>query len=201
MLLQQQLKALLRDSSEGAERHDARILQMSRRKFASFAYVAEQYGYVYDGLSPISPAGSPNPYFAFRRASDAVERASRAAAQHPDVLRGGPLPGMRPGSDRLRPLPATQPSVDLLHARIEIDYSSTQKRRGLIPLLLIPIVMLAFLTQLGFSAKSLTICVVIWLLFAALWVLGVTLARRRTAKYSRMIELAGALRQPWRTGD
>lgn len=59
MFLQPQLKTLMRDGSEGAERHDARNLQKSWRRFAAFAYVAEQYGYRYDGLSPTSPKGSP----------------------------------------------------------------------------------------------------------------------------------------------
>lgn len=73
MILQPQLKALLRDGSQDAQRHDTRNLQRSWREFAAFAYVAEQYGYQYDGLSPISPKGSPNPYFAFRRTPDPAD--------------------------------------------------------------------------------------------------------------------------------
>ncbi|WP_051851954.1 hypothetical protein [Streptomyces sp. NRRL F-5650] len=45
MFLQPQLRALLRDGAQGAERHDVRSLQRSWRKFAAFAYVAEQCGY------------------------------------------------------------------------------------------------------------------------------------------------------------
>lgn len=151
MFLQPQLKTLMRDGSEGAERHDARNLQESWRKFAAFAYVAEQYGYRYYGLSPTSPKGSPNPYFAFRRAPDAVERASRTAALFPQALTGGQLPGMRPGGSRLRPLTEARREVDLLHARIQVDYNGSHRGRGLLQLLVIPLVMLIPLSQTGFT--------------------------------------------------
>ncbi|MFC9058123.1 hypothetical protein ACFTXB_08705 [Streptomyces sp. NPDC057074] len=191
MFLQPQLKALLRDGSRSAEQHDARNLQRSWRKFAAFAYVAEQYGYRYDGLSSLSPKGSPNPYFAFRRLPDAPERAARAAQLCPTALQGGQLPGMRPGGSRLRPLAETQGDVDLLHARIMVDYSRTQRRRGLIALLIIPVAMLIPLSQTGFSAPSLLVCAAIWLFFAGLWMAGLYIARRRYAKYSRVLQSAG----------
>ncbi|MFI1677364.1 hypothetical protein [Streptomyces sp. NPDC020607] len=191
MFLRPQLTTLLRDGSKGAERHDARNLQRSWRKFAAFAYVAEQYGYRYDGLSPISPKGSPNPYFAFRRTPDAADRASRTAAQFPRAMTGGQLPGMRPGGSRLRPLPETQRQVDLLHARIMVDYTGSHSRRGLIQLLIIPLVMLIPLSQTGFSTTSLLVCGTVWLFFVALWGLGFSLARRRHAKYSQVLRAAG----------
>jgi hypothetical protein len=191
MFLQPQLKALLRDGSQGAQRHDARNLQRSWRKFAAFAYVAEQYGYPYDGLSEISPKGSPNPYFAFRRTPDAAERATRTAEQHPTALQGGPLPGMRPGGSRLRPLPEARRDVDLLHARIMVDYSRTHRRRGLVALVILPLAMLIPLSQTGFTLTALLVCAAIWLFFAALWALGLFLARRRLTKYGRILTAAG----------
>ncbi|MFF6876954.1 MULTISPECIES: hypothetical protein [unclassified Streptomyces] len=191
MLLQTQLQALLRDGARGAERHDARHLQRSWRKFAAFAYVVEQYGYRYDGLSPLSPKGSPNPYFAFRRMPDAAERAARTAARYPDAPDGGPLPGMRPGGHRLRPLPEARRDVDLLHARIMVDYSRTHRRRGLIALLLIPLVLLIPLSQTGFSGPALLVCAAVWLFFAGLWALGLLIARRRHRKYGEMLRAAG----------
>ncbi|MEV0226600.1 hypothetical protein [Streptomyces sp. NPDC050704] len=191
MFLQPQLKALLRDGSQGAHRHDARNLQRSWRKFAAFAYVAEQYGYQYDGLSSISPKGSPNPYFSFRRTPDAVERATRTAEQHPTALQGGPLPGMRPGGSRLRPLPQVRRDVDLLHARIMVDYSRSHRRRGLIALVILPLAMLIPLSQTGFTLTALLVCAAIWLFFAALWALGLYLARRRLTKYGRILAAAG----------
>ncbi|MFG2026286.1 hypothetical protein [Streptomyces sp. NPDC048825] len=191
MFLQPQLKALLRDGSQGAQRHDARNLQRSWRKFAAFSYVAEQYGYRYEGLSPISPKGSPNPYFAFRRLPDAVERATRTAERYPTALQGGQLPGMRPGGGRLRPLPEAQRDVDLLHARILVDYSRTHRRRGLIALVILPVAMLIPLSQTGFTPTALLVCAAVWLLFAALWALGLFLARRRLTKYGRILTAAG----------
>ncbi|WP_405638822.1 hypothetical protein [Streptomyces sp. NBC_00019] len=198
MFLQPQLAALLRHGSQGAERHDARNLQRSWRKFAAFAYVAEQYGYQYVGLSPLSPKGSPNPYFAFRRTQDAVERATRTTERYPTALQGGQLPGMRPGGNRLRPITETRRDVDLLHARIMVDYSRTHRRRGLIALVIIPFVMLIPLSQAGFAGGALLVCAVVWLFFAALWALGLHLARRRLTKYGGILAGAGVEWPPTR---
>ncbi|MET8898883.1 hypothetical protein ACFVGX_13405 [Streptomyces sp. NPDC127113] len=191
MFLQLQLTALLRGGSQGAERHDARNLQGSWRKFAAFAYVAEQYGYRYEGLSPLSPRGSPNPYFAFHRLPDAPERAARTTQHCPGAPQGGQLPGMRPGRNRLRPLAEVRHEVDLLHARIVVDYSRTHPRRGLTALLFLLIVMAIPLSQTGFSAPSLLLCGAVWLFFAALWLTGMGVARRRYAKYRRVLRDSG----------
>lgn len=191
MFLQPQLRALLRDGAQGVERHDARNLQRSWRKFAAFAYVAEQYGYRYDGLSTLSPKGSPNPYFAFRRLPDAPERAAWSTQHYPAAPEAGPLPGMRPGGSRLRPLPEVQHEVDLLHARIMVDYSRTHRRRGLIALLVLMAAMLIPLSQTGFSAQSLLVCGSVWLFFAALWLTGLVIAQHRHRKYSRVLRDSG----------
>ncbi|MFJ6069874.1 hypothetical protein ACIQFU_03360 [Streptomyces sp. NPDC093065] len=186
-MLKPQLAALLRDGSQGLEQHDARNLQLSWRRFAAFAYVAEQYGYRYDGLSPLSPEGSPNPYFAFRRLPDAPERAAWNAQHHTAAPDSGPLPGMRPGGSRLRPLPEVRHDVDLLHARIMVDYSRTHRRRGLTALLVLLVAMLIPLSQTGFSTPSLLVCGAVWLFFAALWLTGLVIARHRYAQYSRVL--------------
>ncbi|MGQ4350130.1 hypothetical protein [Streptomyces sp. SAS_275] len=191
MFLQSQLNALLRDGARGAERHDARNLQRSWSKFAAFAYVAEQYGYRYEGPSSLSPKGSPNPYFAFRRMPNAVERAVSTADRYPAAVQGGQLPGMRPGGNRLRPLPEARRAVELLHARIMVDYSRTHRRRGLIALVILPFIMLIPLSRAGFTPPALLVCAAIWLVFAALWALGLFLARRRYAKYSKVLRAAG----------
>ncbi|WP_328562064.1 hypothetical protein [Streptomyces coelicoflavus] len=190
-MLKSQLTALIRDGSQGLERHEARNLQRSWRRFAAFAYVAEQYGYRYDGLSPLSPKGSPNPYFAFRRLPDAPERAAWSAQHYPAAPENGPLPGMRPGGSRLRPLPEVQHDVDLLHARIMVDYSRTHRRRGLTALLVLLVAILIPLSQTGSSARSLLVCGTVWLFFAALWLAGLVIARRRQAKYSRVLRDSG----------
>ncbi|MFH8490958.1 hypothetical protein [Streptomyces longisporoflavus] len=198
MFLQPQLKTLMRDGSRGAELHDARNLQKSWRKFAAFAYVAEQYGYRYDGLSPTSPKESPNPYFAFRRTPDAVERAARTAALFPQALTGGQLPGMRPGGSRLRPLPEAQRAVDLLHARIQVDYAGSHRRRGLLQLLVIPLALLIPLSQTGFTLASVLVCAGIWVFFIVLWAVGLFLARRRFTKYARLLQAAAVQWPPRR---
>ncbi|MEW1998228.1 hypothetical protein ACFWFH_11210 [Streptomyces coelicoflavus] len=190
-MLRSQLAALLRDGTQSLQQHEARNLQRSWRRFAAFAYVAEQYGYRYNGLSPLSPTGSPNPYFAFRRLPDAPERAAWSAQHYPAAPEGGPLPGMRPGGSRLRPLPEVQQEVDLLHARIVVDYSRTHRRRGLTALLVLLVAMLIPLSQTGFSAQSLLVCGAVWLFFAALWLTGLVIARRRYAKYSRVLRDSG----------
>ncbi|NHI07933.1 integral membrane protein [Streptomyces sp. KO7888] len=190
-MLRSQLAALLRDGAQNLQQHEARNLQRSWRRFAAFAYVAEQYGYRYNGLSPLSPTGSPNPYFAFRRLPDAPERAAWSAQHYPAAPEGGPLPGMRPGGSRLRPLPEVQQEVDLLHARIVVDYSRTHRRRGLTALLVLLVAMLIPLSQTGFSAQSLLVCGAVWLFFAALWLTGLVIARRRYAKYSRVLRDSG----------
>ncbi|MEW1605164.1 hypothetical protein [Streptomyces sp. NPDC093808] len=189
--LQAQLRAVLREGARGAERYDVRHLRRSWREFAAFACVVEQYGYRYDGPSPLSPQGSPHPYFAFRRMTDAAERAARTAALHPDALDGGPLPGMRPGGHRLRPLPEARREAGLLHARIMVDHGRTHRRRGLIALLLVPSALLIPLSQAGFSQGAALVCAAVWLFFAVLRALGLFLARHRCRTYGRMLRDAG----------
>ncbi|MCF2128620.1 hypothetical protein L1I79_19575 [Strepomyces sp. STD 3.1] len=43
----------------------------------------------------------------------------------------------------------------------------------------------------GFSAPALLVCAAIWLFFAGLWMAGLYIARRRYAKYSRVLHHAG----------
>lgn len=91
----------------------------------------------------------------------------------------------------MRPLPEVQQEVDLLHARIVVDYSRTHRRRGLTALLVLLVAMLVPLSQTGFSAQSLLVCGAVWLFFAALWLTGLVIARRRYAKYSRVLRDSG----------
>ncbi|MGV9908828.1 hypothetical protein [Streptomyces tendae] len=84
-----------------------------------------------------------------------------------------------------------QHEVDLLHARIMVDYSRTHRRRGLIALLVLMAAMLIPLSQTGFSAQSLLVCGAVWLFFAALWLTGLALTRHRYRKYSRVLRDSG----------
>ncbi|MET9218864.1 MULTISPECIES: hypothetical protein [unclassified Streptomyces] len=190
MFVEAQLKALMRDGARGAARHEARNLVGSWRRFAAFAFVAEQYGYRYEGMAATSPKGSPNPYFGFRREADAAERATLAAARYPEGLRGGQLPGMRPGRRRLRPSPEVREEVELLHARIQVDYARGHRRRGLIQVVVLPLALLIPLSQFGFTAGPLLVCGGVWAFFVGLWGLGVLLSRRRLVKYGAVLRAA-----------
>ncbi|CAL9553173.1 hypothetical protein [Streptomyces sp. enrichment culture] len=63
-----------------------------------------------------------------------------------------------------------------------VDYSRTHRRRGLTALLILLVAMLIPLSRAGFSPRTLLVCGAIWLFFAALWLAGLVIARRRQAK-------------------
>lgn len=201
MILQRTFKALLQAGSEGAEQHLLVNPWGSRRKFAAFAYIAEQYGYRYDGLAPgVSPSMS-HPTFAFRRLPDATERATRTAAQYSNALHGGPYPGMRPGGDGLTPLPQARREVDLLHARIKVDlYGESAGKRVRKLAIAIPIAVLIVLAvNQSFTTTSVIAAVSIcaaWGLY--LW-LAMTIMRRRHIHYLRMLAGAGIQWPPQRS--
>lgn len=194
MIMQHTLKALLQAGSEGVGLHLLVNPWGSRRKFAAFAYIAEQYGYRYDGLAPgISPSMS-HPTFAFRRLPDAMERATHTAPQYPNVLHGrGPYPGMRPGGDGLTPLPEARREVDLLHARIKVDLHgpSAGKRVRKLAIAIPVAVLIVLAVNQSFTPTSFIvaggICAV-WGLY--LW-LAMTIMRRRHTHYLGMLASAG----------
>jgi hypothetical protein len=193
MILQRTLKGLLRAGSEGAELHVLINPWASRRKFAAFSYIAEQYGYRYDGLAPGVPTSVNYPSFAFRRLPDAAERATRVMAHYPRLLRGGPYPGMRPGGDGLTPLPEARQEVELLHARIKVDlYGESAGKRVKKLLFAVPVaVLLVLLVTQSFTPTALIVAGCIcagWSLY--LW-LATRIMRGRHARYLRMLEAAG----------
>ncbi|MGW9328326.1 hypothetical protein [Streptomyces koyangensis] len=119
----------------------------SLRKFAQFAYVAEQYGYRYAGLDP-DLSGSGTPFFLFRRLPDGAERAARTRELFPDALGRGRLPGMRAWPAPVLTLPEARGQVKLLHARITVDYYGALGRQRFRPWLVgLPAVFLLFLRQ------------------------------------------------------
>lgn len=121
----------------------------SLRKFAQFAYVAEQYGYRYDGLDP-DLRDSGTPFFAFRRLPDAAERTARTKELFPHALRRGRLPGMRAWPAPVLTLPEARGQVKLLHARISVDYYGALGRQRIRPWLIgLPTVFLLFLVVNG----------------------------------------------------
>lgn len=193
MILQRTLRALLRAGAEGVELHLLINPWGSRRKFAAFAYIAERYGYRYDGLAPGISPGMSYPSFAFRRLPDAAERATHTMAQYPHVLQSGPYPGMRPGRDGLSPLPETRQEVELLHARIKVDlYGESAGKRVRKLFFAIPVAMLIVLAVTrSFTPTALVVAGCIcagWSMY--LW-LAMRFMRRRHAHYLRLLETAG----------
>ncbi|KAF4405087.1 MULTISPECIES: hypothetical protein [Streptomyces] len=200
-LLRRQLTALLRDGGAGVELHTMVNPWASRRKFAAFAYIAEQYGYRYDGLASGIPTSRSHPIFGFRRLPDAQERATRTSAAYPNAVGGGPYPGMRPSGNGLTPLPEARPEVDLLHARIMTDlYGESSTGRIKMMAIVIPVSVLLGLVLTGNFTTTGTLiggCVVagFWLY---LW-LAAAYMRRRRVKYVRILERAGIAWPPRRS--
>ncbi|MFF0728647.1 hypothetical protein [Streptomyces sp. NPDC004134] len=190
--LRSRLRALLKAGEQGAETYTTINPWNSRRTFAAFAYLAEQYGYRYAGLSPEHSASRAHPVFAFRRLPDAVERATRTRARCPDAPLGGPLPGLT-GGRRPVPLPEARREVELLHARIKVDLYGTS-RRGRIRMLAVAVpvgVFVAVAVNSGSDPVPLAVgggIAVVWWLY--LWLTSAVMRRGRL-KYSRMLEQAG----------
>ncbi|MEU9652057.1 hypothetical protein AB0E00_24510 [Streptomyces sp. NPDC048110] len=193
MGVERQIRALLSEDARGAETFTLQSPWNSKRKFAAFAYIAEQYGYLYCGLEP-TLSGSARPVFLFRRdrSPEAQQRSVETHARYASAPRGGPTPGMKPVASGLRPLPEARPAVDLLHARIEVDLSGdVQSRRTLPYLFIVPIVIVIVLAKVGFTVTSVAVGTGVWLAVLGLYFMGLWLARRRYAKYARILRTAG----------
>ncbi|MBQ1094986.1 hypothetical protein KBY55_02440 [Streptomyces sp. b94] len=148
------------------------------KRFAAFAYVAEQRGYRYAGHAP-GNAALNNPYFLFRRTSDTRAWTAAPDAARSRALAGNSLPGMRPGLG-LTPQEAARPEVELLYSRMVVDASGRYTPRVLSNILLLPVVLAIFLLFPGYTVDRVLIAVGVWLAFFALYLvgLGVTLHRR-----------------------
>lgn len=190
--LRAQLRALLKAGEQGAETYTTINPWNSRRTFAAFAYLAEQYGYRYAGLSGKHRPGRSHPVFAFRRLPDAAERATRTRSRYPDAPLGGPLPGMTSGRTP-EPLPEARQEVELLHARIMVDLYGTSRRPRLRMLAVaVPLGVLIALAVNG-SLRPAPLAVVggitvVWWLY--LWVAS-AIMRRGRGRYRGILEQAG----------
>lgn len=189
MDVQRMVSSLMRAGSQGDSEFNVRPHFLTKKRFAAFAYVAEQYGYLYSGITPGTGATN-NPYYSFRRAPDAYERASTTAARHPGMGNGGPLPGMRPGQG-LRPLPEARAEVDLLHSRMVVDASSRYNVRVLSNILILLVVVIIGLAVQGFPSQGVLIGGGIWLGFLAVYLLGLAITRRRRAAHTGRLARAG----------
>lgn len=198
MAVRRELRSLLGSARQGRGRHRLRSPWLRRRKLASFVYVAEQYGYRYDGLAP----QPQNPTLTFRRLPDAAERAARTQERFPDAQRGGQLPGMRPGLRRLVPLAETKQEVDLLFAPFvqdvtEESYAGKRVRGGIVTGV---VVMVVFAVAGVFYADSVgdyltTIGVfdgILGLVFGTAYFWGRAARRRARDRSGRLLARAGA---------
>ncbi|MFW6689735.1 hypothetical protein [Streptomyces sp. MAR4 CNX-425] len=197
-----ELVSLLATAARGGGTHRLRSPWVRPRRLAAFVYVAEQYGYRYDGIASHPTASAPT--LLFRRLPDAAERADRTARRHPDAPRGGPLPGMRPGRRRLVPLPEVRPEVELLFAPFLLDSteeSYARKRRRHVLITVVLWMVLVAVTG-AFSTDSLSVYLELVLVvdgvLAALLVTVLPLSRaatRRTRRRAdRVLARAGAAR-------
>ncbi|WP_419995866.1 hypothetical protein [Streptomyces boninensis] len=183
------LNGLMEAGRQGMAEYTVRPYALSRRKFASFAYVADQLGYRYAGHTPGTGATN-NPYFTFRRTADAPERAAAAMAEYPGILHGGPLPGMRQGGG-LDPLPEVRAEVGLFYSQMVLDGCARYNRRVLPNIVLLLVAAVVILAIAGFPATGTLIAGAIWLVFFALYLLGLTISRRRATTHAARLAEAG----------
>jgi hypothetical protein len=183
------LTGLTDAASQGKSEYSVRPLAVSTRKFAAFAYVAGQLGYQYAGHTPGTGAGN-NPFFSFRRTADADRLTAATTAEYPNMLHGGPLPGMQPGKG-LRPLPETEGAVELLRSQMVLDACARYSRRVLGNLLLVLVGMVVFLAFRGFTAEWVLVAGGAWLGLFALYLVGLAVTRRRWATHLERLGRAG----------
>lgn len=198
--LRTQLRPLLKAGEQGAGTYTTINPWNSRHTFAAFAYLAEQYGYRYAGLSAKHPLSRSHPVFAFHRLPDAAERATRTRTRYPDGPLGGPLPGLAPGRGKPVPLPEARQEVELLHARIKVDlYGPSSRRRIQMLAVAVPLgVLLALAVNGALRPAPLAVgggITVGWWLY--LW-LASAILRRQHHRYGRILSEAGIVWPPER---
>lgn len=198
MDVKRMLNGLLEAGSQGRAEYSVRPYTSSTKTFAAFAYVAEQFGYRYVGHTPGTGATN-NPYYSFQRMPDAHERAAATVANHPDVLHGGALPGMRPGGG-LRPLPSVQQEVELLHSQMILDACGRYNGRVLGNLILVLVAAAVFLGFMGYTVDRVLVVGGIWCALFAIYLIGLGVTRRKRAKHLARLAQAGVEWPPRRIG-
>ncbi|MFF7312889.1 hypothetical protein [Streptomyces sp. NPDC008137] len=153
----------------------------SVKKLARLAFVAQQFGYEYadvrqssgrNGALTMLILPDPSPH--------ARSRAAQNWAQYPNAADGVSLPPLVPDA------------FELLKARINFDLTgkSAEKRMGWAALgLTAGCVILAFRT--GGDAFAFIAAGVIWLLFMAVFGIGLLVTRKRNAKFAARLQAAG----------
>ncbi|MGI5426204.1 hypothetical protein [Streptomyces sp. CA-179760] len=153
----------------------------SVKKLARLAFVAQQFGYEYadvrqssgrNGALTMLILPDPSPH--------ARARAAQNWAQYPNAADGVALPPLVPDS------------FELLKARINFDLTgkSAEKRMGYAALgLTVGCVILAL--RSGGDAFAFITAGVIWLLFMAIFGIGLLVTRKRNAKFAARLQAAG----------
>ncbi|MCF2128621.1 hypothetical protein L1I79_19580 [Strepomyces sp. STD 3.1] len=159
------LHALAKAVAEDASEFTVRPRLPGLKRFAAFAYVAEQSGYRYAGHAP-GNAALNNPCFIFRRTSDPRERTATPGSATPDA------------------------SVELLHSRMVVDASGRYTTRVLSNVLLLPVVLAVFLLFPGYTVDRVLIAAGVWLAFFALYLVGLAVTRHRRARHLARLSAA-----------
>ncbi|MFK0068195.1 hypothetical protein [Streptomyces sp. NPDC091046] len=178
---------LMKAVGEEAREFVVRPLTPGLRKFAAFAYVAEQFGYSYAGHAP-GNAALNNPYFVFQHTSGWREAPGSSERFGPTAVSGS-LPGMRPGLG-LTPTEAARPRVELLYSRMVVDASGRYNPRVLSNVLLLPLVMAVFLFFPGYTRGRVLLAAGIWAVFLCLYLVGLAVSRLRRARHLARLSAA-----------
>ncbi|MFC9510307.1 hypothetical protein [Streptomyces sp. NPDC057002] len=153
----------------------------SVKKLARLAFVAQQFGYEYadvrqssgrNGALTMLILPDPSPH--------ARGRAAQNWAQYPNAADGVSLPPLVPDA------------FELLKARINFDLTgkSAEKRMGYAALgLTVGCVILG--VRLGGEASDFVAAGLVWLLFMAIFGIGLLVTRKRNAKFAARLRAAG----------
>lgn len=180
----------LRDAvAGGRDQYEVQLTSPGLRKFAAYAYVAQQFGYRY--LGPSSSSRSMNqPLMTFRRSAELRDLAARTLARYPDPAGGGPLPGMVAGHG-LRPSESAAGEVRLIHSRMIVDACARYGRRVLKNILLLLVAIVVFLFFPGYTVRHVLIGGGVWLAFFAVYLVGLGIARLRLTRHQNRLAASG----------
>ncbi|MEU3932907.1 hypothetical protein AB0E85_12845 [Streptomyces sp. NPDC029044] len=155
----------------------------SVKKLARLAFVAQQFGYEYADVRQSSGRNGaltmlllPDP------SPQARARAGQNWAQYPDAADGVSVPPVVPGA------------FELLKARINFDLTGkhAEKRMGYGALgVSLGCVILGF--RFGGEAVDFVVAGVLWLLFMAVFGIGLVVTRKRNVKFAARLQAAGFL--------
>ncbi|GAA4295841.1 hypothetical protein GCM10023086_09090 [Streptomyces venetus] len=153
----------------------------SVKKLARLAFIAQQFGYEYADVRQSSGRNGALTMLVLPDPSpQARARAGQNWAQYPNASDGVSLPPLVPDA------------FELLKARINFDLTgkNAEKRMGYAALgVTVGCVVLAL--RSGGEASDFVVAGVVWLLFMAIFGIGLLVTRRRNAKFAARLQAAG----------